>query len=69
MPKKTSKQRPTSATVVCTYKEFLDFYNGLSILKKLGYKFYSLSDYLNKEAGKEKREKLKEEKMELEAKS
>jgi len=51
------------SVISLSYKEFQNFYNGLSILKKLGYKFYSLTDYLSKEAGKEKREKLKEEKL------
>lgn len=54
------------SVITLSYKEFLNFYNGISILKKLGYKFYSLSDYLNKEANKEKREKLKEEKLKKE---
>jgi hypothetical protein len=46
--------------------EFEKFYDEIINLKKLGYKFYNYTDYLNKKAALEKMEELKAEKLRIE---
>lgn len=51
------------AIVTLSHDDFNKLYDEILIMKKLGYKFYNLSDYFTKEAEKEKKDKLKEEKQ------
>lgn len=62
--KTKAKQTGKGISVInLSYEDFTKFYNEMLILKKLGYKFYNLSDYLDKESDKLKKEKQKDEKQ------
>ncbi len=67
--KTKAKQTGKGISVInLSYDDFTKFYNEMLILKKLGYKFYNLSDYLGKEADKLKKEKQKDEKVKTDIK-
>lgn len=63
---KTLLQKNIVTKIVIKAGEFEKFYDEISNLKKLGYKFYNYTDYLNKKAALEKMEELKAEKLRLE---
>lgn len=48
--------------VSLSYEEFKSFYDEVSMLKKAGYKFYNLSQYLTKEDERKKKDLLKQQK-------
>jgi len=52
-----------------SYDELLNLFDNLAVMKKLGYKFYTLSEYLNMEAQKQKKEVQPEYPLRVETKT
>jgi hypothetical protein len=48
--------------VTLSYEDFISFYDEISMLKKAGYKFYNLSQYLTKENERKKKDLLRQQK-------